>query len=254
MLKKVALLGSLFLAFGPGEARAFTLGSSLTKAGWDTKELTFLVNESSCTGLGISTSDLEEAIDAAFSLWNSVPTSNLKLVRGATTTLTGFSNNPPVIWCDNTTITTSTNLGQGGAGVSSSTGRPVQGGLVLNGKVTDSGYFGSSSAIVREITVAHEIGHVLGLGHSDQDFALMYYNVGAKADLRLSQDDIDGITWLNPRNEPSDKVMGCATVQTVGGSGGGGGGSSSLLLEWAMVIGMAWVMTKTRASLFPIRE
>ena len=81
----------------------------------------------------------------------------------------------------------------------------------------------------------------------------MYYAIGTKAELRLAQDDIDGITWLNPRNEPSDKVMGCASIQnihgpTIGGPGSGGGGSFALLLEWAMVLGMAWVGSRPKVS------
>lgn len=233
-----AALGLLFSA----RAHAFTLLANLT-GGWDTQELTFLVNESSCTALGISAGDLHAAIDAAVDIWNSVPTSNLKLVKGGATT--GTSNaNPPVIYCS--TSPGDSIAGTGSAGVLG--GRIVQGGLVLNGDNSKIAYFGSMTEARRLVTVTHEIGHVLGLGHSELNYALMYYSIGSKADLRLSQDDMDAMTWLYPRDEFSDGVMGCATTQSVAppSSGSGGAGSSTLLAGWLSVFGLAWLASRKR--------
>jgi hypothetical protein len=220
-------------------ANAFTLLGNLT-GGWDTKELTFMVNESSCTGLGISAADLNTAIDAAIDAWNSVPTSNLKLIKGGTSTGTANAN-PPVIYC-------STSLGDSIAGIGSAGvlgGRIVQGGLVLNGDSAKTAYFGGLSEAKRLVTVTHEIGHVLGLGHSDLNYALMYFSIGSKADLRLSQDDMDALTWLYPRDEFSDGIMGCATTKSVAPpSSGMGGGSSTLLAGWLSVFGLAWLASR----------
>jgi len=237
------LFGTAAVALGllaSAPANAFTLLGNLT-GGWDTKELTFMVNESSCTGLGISSTDLNAAIEAAVDIWNSVPTSNLKLVKGGTTT--GTSNaNPPVIYCS--TSPGDTIAGTGSAGILG--GRIVQGGLVLNGDNTKTAYFGNLTEAKRLVTVTHEIGHVLGLGHSELNYALMYYSIGSKADLRLSQDDMDALTWLYPRDEFSDGVMGCATTQSVvpPGSGMGSGGSSTLLAGWFSIFGLAWLASR----------
>lgn len=40
----------------------------------------------------------------------------------------------------------------------------------------------------------------------------MYYSTGSKSSLRLAQDDMDGIAYLYPRNEPGDGVWGCGTI------------------------------------------
>ncbi len=237
------LLGTAAAALGllaSPTANAFTLLANLT-GGWDAKELTFMVNESSCTGLGISSADLNTAIDAAIDIWNSVPTSNLKIVKGGPTT--GTSNgNPPVIYCS--TSPGDTIAGTGSAGILG--GRIVQGSLVLNGDNTKTAYFGNLTEAKRLVTVTHEIGHVLGLGHSELNYALMYYSIGSKADLRLSQDDMDALTWLYPRDEFSDGVMGCATTQSVAppSSGSGGAGSSTLLVGWLSVFGLAWLASR----------
>jgi hypothetical protein len=235
-------LATVAAAFGllvSARADAFTLLGNLT-GGWDTKELTFLVNESSCTGLGISSVDLNNAIDAAVDIWNSVPTSGLKLVKGGTTT--GTSNaNPPVIYCS--TDPGNSIAGTGSAGILG--GRIVLGSLELNGDQNKAAYFGSLTEAKRLVTVTHEIGHVLGLGHSELSYALMYYSIGSKADLRLSQDDMDAMTWLYPRDEFSDGVMGCATIQSVfPRSGSGGNGSGGPMVGWFFVLALAWVASR----------
>ncbi|HEY8269938.1 MAG TPA: matrixin family metalloprotease [Pseudobdellovibrionaceae bacterium] len=69
---------------------------------------------------------------------------------------------------------------------------------------------------VLKIILAHEIGHLLGLGHSASTKALMYYDASAKTSLSLSQDDIDGISYLYPSDEMSSgKYGGCGLVTNV---------------------------------------
>ena len=65
-----------------------------------------------------------------------------------------------------------------------------------------------------QIIIAHEVGHLLGLGHTQYEPSLMYYSIGEKKYLRLSQDDMDGLSFLYPRNElGGDGLFGCGTLE-----------------------------------------
>ncbi len=61
--------------------------------------------------------------------------------------------------------------------------------------------------------LAHELGHALGLGHSENVSALMYYSLGSKIQEKMSQDDYDALTYLYPHNP---RLMGlggsCGTI------------------------------------------
>lgn len=63
--------------------------------------------------------------------------------------------------------------------------------------------------------VAHEIGHVIGLGHSADVESLMYYSIGPKEHLSLSLDDQNGVSFLYPRNELRNLELfgGCGRIQ-----------------------------------------
>ncbi len=211
-MKNLIFLSVFLSLFVFVKAPAFTLTQSDITGGWDRKELVFDVNESSCTALGISITALDSAIDAAIGLWNSAPTSGLKLKRGGVTTSTGLSD-PPTIYCTVTVSSPTVVAGEGASNIVG--GRPTTGMLRLNGDSTMAPYFGGLNATYQTIVLAHEMGHVLGLGHSQKEYALMYYDISSKTNFNLSQDDVDGLTWLNPSNEPGSGVMGCGTVADV---------------------------------------
>ncbi|MEZ4751755.1 MAG: matrixin family metalloprotease [Bdellovibrionota bacterium] len=61
-----------------------------------------------------------------------------------------------------------------------------------------------------QVTLAHELGHVLGLGHSSVEEALMYYSVSTKTELLVIDDDKDALSYLYPSQ------FGCAAVHRRG--------------------------------------
>lgn len=168
--------------------------------------------------------------NAAIDLWNSAPTSGLKLELGANTTSDvstykdfSFSDTQIVIGCS-TNFNSDKNGGCDSTcldftiavGSAASIGSHlVKGQVTINMNVGAGGNYANKTSVQKQIVLAHELGHALGLGHTDYEPALMYYNIGSKENLALSQDDIDGITYLYAREETGDQLpLGCGTVLT----------------------------------------
>lgn len=77
--------------------------------------------------------------------------------------------------------------------------------------------------------LAHEFGHTLGLGHSNDSTALMYYQVtGMGPSLRA--DDQLAVRWLYPRSSGGGEI---SPPQAPAGLSGRGDGPSSIRLDWA---------------------
>ncbi len=252
----------------PGaEARAFTLSYSSALQGWQGTTLTFKTNFSNC---GMPVAELYSAVDQALELWNTVPTSRLRLERGDEVTTTvaqalagsAASGLPtPLLICDpdmeNTfRVGVSPNLDPDPA--FSSNNIPavtVQAPtaltldyavLVLNSESGRSARVSNLVPTTLAVVLAHEIGHVLGLGHTADPVNLMYYDATARTRLSLSQDDMDGVAYLYPRGEPGQNgLFGCGTL-TVGGEGPPRGphGGVAALAEFGMVLVLAALGTR----------
>ena len=238
-MKMISNLVAAFTLIGlPAiSANAFTLfynsGLHLTTAGWQTSTVTFDI-DTSCANY---TAEVNAVIQPAIDLWNHVPSSSLTVALGTTVTLSqaittyigssATSYAPianPIIYCDTNFSADSGEDANSIPGFASSqnmtsTGKLQGGLLVLNFQSGASANLQTLSKTESEIVLAHEMGHVLGLGHSSDTNALMYYQTNPNRNLVLAQDDINAITYLYPRSEPGKGgFLGCGTI-AIGGGG-----------------------------------
>jgi hypothetical protein len=188
-----------------------------------------------CPTNGLTVNDLEGLIGPAVSnFWNKVPTSKLRLKpSGFSDAIFTMNEGRLCSPTDPACITAGTNAGNdgtpqdglipavneiviacnnnplnfGGPNVLAVTipnkfsGKKITGAVILINEGSSS--FGNLSRSDQIAVIAHEIGHAIGLGHSEVSSALMYYRTVDQRK-RLGQDDIDGVSFLYPI-----KVDGC---------------------------------------------
>jgi hypothetical protein len=250
------IIKSIMIVFvAPALSFGFTLtGTSSTGKGWPNKNLDFHINMTNCP------SWITTILDTAMGEWDGVPTASLNArVAGtssttATQAMAGTATDSPVIVCD---TNFGTDTGQDpndipAVGFSGRTGDDITYGfLILN---VQSGAGANINTLPQNLVTAvaaHEIGHALGLGHSADENALMYYNGSYKTKASLAQDDIDGITYLYPRNEYfNEGLMGCGIINAAGRKFKTGGRGrprgkplpSFFLLALAMMLPVAFVI------------
>lgn len=217
----------LILAFiFSSQAMAFTLSVS-NGAYFESNEVKINVADN-CTNLGI-TSDglLSLAVEAAEQFWNKVPTSRLKIEQGAVVSLAAAFRTDDICTTDNPCVPNNTLIHTQEILISCNvavnnfpstsiialtvpnnvTGQNIIAAtLLINDNVNNQ--FQSKSRAEQISILAHEIGHAIGLGHSPVKDSLMYFQSIATR-FRLGWDDIDGITYLYPVEQP---ISGCGTV------------------------------------------
>lgn len=205
------------LLIGSG-VHAFTLtrGSQGPAAtGYASSQVTFDMDVS-CTNYA----DLvKTTVEAAAKVWGAVPNSTLKISLGeyiqlpsAITTYVGNSASQyvpqgnPIIYCD-TSFASHSGLdansipGFATSQYLTSDGEIKTGLLVLNFQSGAQANVATMDFTIASVVLTHEIGHVIGIGHSSDTNALMYYATGAGRNNVLSKDDIDAVTYLYPSKE-----------------------------------------------------
>ena len=187
--------------------------------GWKEKKLTFYVNPTNCT---LPESQLYQVIDKALQAWNGVTNSDLEVVLADTTATDGdaqfrakTATQVPLILCsknlgDYGNVDADSILGFVPYFDENSEGYVNYSGLVLNAQPGALAELSQRTIGEIELVVGHEIGHVLGLGHTSDSDALMFFQLN-KDFLLIAQDDQDGIAHLYPRNVIGS-ALGCGSV------------------------------------------
>ena len=225
-MRSLILIFALFFVM---DTFSFTLTNS-PPVKFSSMEVTVNVSSDSCAGAGMTNSALLDMVEEAFEeYWNRVATSALRVKKGSIVSATlnsattlndaAIQASPGTILVGCSTNTTlfptpsgDGTLGKGGIG-SYSDG--VKGAFLVNA----NGNFINQSASQKTAVIAHELGHSLGLGHSSDPIALMYYSVGAKVQERLTMDDKDGLTYLYPHDGATPAS--CGSICYDGDSGSG---------------------------------
>ncbi len=186
-----------------------------------------------CQNLGITNAKLslllEEALDQ---YWNNIPVSSLKMKFGGIVSVsaafydepqcssyTGVNCNinPNLIYMSAQVLVScndeytqsggASNInGFSNAGILGSTinnnivGDEIQSSIFLINDISGNS-FNSLTDNDKRAVLAHELGHAIGLGHSQVQEALMWYSRLPNRHA-LGWDDVDGATYLYPANQP----------------------------------------------------
>ncbi|WP_408095440.1 matrixin family metalloprotease [Peredibacter sp. HCB2-198] len=232
-----------------GTAEAYTLNNNFGASFKDNNVKVRVAGNTVCTpaNSGITPGELEDMIKPAVDkFWNKVPTSALVLdASGASEAINNINLGrlcsptdqdcindgtadpngliPPVtdiiIACNSNPDNFGSNNVLAVTIPNKFSGKKIVGAVILINDFAPT--FGSLSTSDKISVLAHEIGHAIGLGHSEDSAALMYYRT-VSLRTNLGQDDVDGVTYLYPMHVDAFGLSGgllgsCGTIQNVGG-------------------------------------
>ncbi len=214
---------------------AYTFNNNFGASFKNNEVAVYIDIDTTCDQIGITNDELASMVKSASSkFWNKVPTSNLQLVPSGFLAHTNNINDG--ILCSPTDDTCITNAGADAipaineiiiacndrsdnftSGVLAVTvpnkfdGNKIAGSVIILNDTAGTGLANLSNSD-KIAVIAHELGHAIGLGHSDDKAALMYYRT---VNLRksLGQDDVDGVSFLYPmRIDGMGLLGGCGIV------------------------------------------
>ena len=206
---------------------AFTLNNNVDLV-FGKNEVTVNVAANSCSHIGMTDTEILTAVQIGVDqYWNKAPTSRLKLRAGTiksvaaiyktgTICLPSTSCDPDPTLAVDSDILISCNTNASNFSSTSVLavtvpntidGRTIVGSLVLLNDITPANQMVLKTQDEKIAIIAHELGHAFGLGHSPVKDSLMYY---ATVNMRksLGSDDIDGISYLYPKEQP----VSCGTI------------------------------------------
>jgi hypothetical protein len=170
---------------------------------------------------------MRQLLQTSIQPWNSAPSSSIRLSIGdaistdAASMIAHPNIGSAVILCDSSF---STHIGDDpdfspattSITLDTAAGSRVQSAvIILNGETSKNASVDKFTSSQLALFIAHEIGHALGLGHTSDTSALMFYDLSSRKQLNLGQDDFDGIAFLYPRNEffGNSATFGCGIFQ-----------------------------------------
>lgn len=179
----------------------------------------YITENSSCLNTGYTKEDfLDLAISGAKSTWNRVHSANITIKKGGILKTTDMRFiNEELCLADSSTTCSPTNIPKvrniviacndnainfpsanilAISGPNNISKNEIRGSMILINNTNDSTLETYSKKEIENI-LAHEIGHAIGIGHSKDQKALMHHSqINTKN--KLSQDDIDALTYLYP--------------------------------------------------------
>lgn len=196
---------------------AFTLQNSAFTH-FPVDEVVINISDNSCSNINETPASIKSKVEIAINkYWNTVTTSRLKLKIGtiksglgigATTTVDQAmelaEENSIIISCSPNTTLFNSDYINAFANIRASNSN--KGAVLLNNVNTP--ILAQKGDDEKIAVLAHEIGHALGIGHSEITHALMYYTADQKNQASLSKDDIDALTYLYPNRPP----LACGSV------------------------------------------
>lgn len=248
------LIYSIIISFLSSYAHGFTLSNS-GRVYLPDPDVEIVVAGNTCSLAGFeSAEELAKMVqDSVDEYWNRIPTCALKL------TVSGVDHS-----LDTSNDTLSQAIGKVGVGkiivgCSQDTSQLFsQGGILGVGSINiangDRGVlllnnadssFANLTQQEKLATIAHELGHAFGLGHSSDSVALMYYSIGEKIQEKLSLDDYDACSYLYPHTSPTS----CGSVELAGKGGPpGGGGPGPFLFAFAFLCSSIFLHASLRRN------